>query len=100
MAVEKKNLDWGNLSFAYTPTDYSYVCNYKDGAWEEGGLTPDHTLTLSECAGIFHYCQEGFEGRIHACDDNGQGLILFYGDEAYGETLRRIIPGAVWETEW
>ncbi|MBR6955111.1 MAG: hypothetical protein IKH77_08780 [Clostridia bacterium] len=44
--------------------------------------------------------QEGFEGRIHACDDNGQGLILFYGDEAYGETLRRIIPGAVWETEW
>ena len=62
MAVEKKNLDWGNLSFAYMPTDYSYVCNYKDGAWEEGGLTPDHTLTLSECAGIFHYCQEVFEG--------------------------------------
>ena len=44
--------------------------------------------------------QEGFDGRIHACDDNGQGLILFYGDEAYGETLRRILPGAVWETEW
>jgi branched-chain amino acid aminotransferase len=60
--VEKKDLDWGNLSFAYMPTDYSYVCNYKNGAWEEGGLTSDHTLTLSECAGIFHYCQEVFEG--------------------------------------
>ena len=60
--VEKKDLDWGSLTFAYTPTDYSYVCNYKDGAWGEDILTPDHTLQLSECAGIFHYCQEVFEG--------------------------------------
>ena len=60
--LEKKDLDWGSLGFVYQPTDYSYVCNYKDGAWEEGGLTGDHTLTLSECAGIFHYCQEVFEG--------------------------------------
>ena len=60
--IEKKDLDWANLSFAYMPTDYSYVCNYKDGQWEEGGLTRDHSITLSECAGIFHYCQEVFEG--------------------------------------
>ena len=60
--VEKKDLDWGSLTFAYTPTDYSYVCNYKDGAWGEDILTPDHTLQLSECAGIFHYCQEVFDG--------------------------------------
>ena len=62
IVLEKKDLDWGSLGFVYQPTDYSYVCNYKDGAWEEGGLTDDHTLTLSECAGIFHYCQEVFEG--------------------------------------
>lgn len=62
MAVEKKNIDWENLSFSYQPTDYSYVCNYKDGAWEEGGLTSEHSVTLSECAGILHYCQECFEG--------------------------------------
>ena len=62
IVLEKKDLDWGSLGFVYQPTDYSYVCNYKDGAWEEGGLTTDHTLTLSECAGIFHYCQEVFEG--------------------------------------
>ena len=62
MAVEKKDLDWGNLTFDYQPTDYSYVCNWKDGEWDEGGLTTDHTITLSECAGIFHYCQEVFEG--------------------------------------
>ena len=60
--MEKKDLDWGNLAFAYQPADYSYVCNYKNGTWEEGGLTKEHTITLSECAGIFHYCQEVFEG--------------------------------------
>lgn len=60
--MEKKDLDWGSLSFSYMKTDYSYVCNYHDGAWEEGGLTTDHTVTLSECAGILHYCQECFEG--------------------------------------
>lgn len=62
MAVEKKDIDWKNLSFEYQPTAYSYVCNWKNGAWEEGGLTSDHTVTLSECAGILHYCQECFEG--------------------------------------
>ena len=60
--LEKKDLDWAKLGFAYQPTDFSYVCNYKDGAWGEGELTSDHTLRLSECAGIFHYCQEVFEG--------------------------------------
>ncbi len=60
--VEKKDLDWGSLGFAYMETDYSYVCNYKNGAWEEGGLTADHSVTMSECAGILHYCQECFEG--------------------------------------
>ena len=79
MAVEKKNLDWGNLSFAYMPTDYSYVCNYKDGAWEEGGLTPDHTLTLSECAGIFHYCQEVFEGLKAYTTEDGR-IVCFRPD--------------------
>lgn len=60
--MEKKNLDWDNLGFEYIKTDYSYVCNYKDGAWQEGGLTKDHEISLNESAGILHYCQEVFEG--------------------------------------
>ena len=34
--VQKKDIDWGSLGFAYQHTDYSYVCNYKDGEWGEG----------------------------------------------------------------
>jgi branched-chain amino acid aminotransferase len=74
--MEKKNLDWGSLTFAYQKTDYSYVCNYHDGAWEEGGLTTDHTVTLSECSGILHYCQECFEGLKAYTTENGD-IVCF-----------------------
>ena len=60
--MEKHNVDWSNLGFAYHETDASFVAEYKDGAWQEGKLTSDHSITLNECAGIFHYCQEVFEG--------------------------------------
>lgn len=36
--------------------------------------------------------QQGFKGRIHTFTDGMQGVMLFYGDEAYGEKLREIIP--------
>ena len=32
--MEKKNIDWSNLSFGYVQTDYRYVSNFKDGAWD------------------------------------------------------------------
>ena len=50
--MEKKNLDWANIGFAYMPTDMRYVSNYKDGAWDEGTLTADSNVTINECAGI------------------------------------------------
>lgn len=60
--TDKKNLDWKNLTFSYQRTDYRYVANYKDGAWDEGGLTEDAFVSVPESAGILHYCQECFEG--------------------------------------
>lgn len=79
ISLEKKDLDWGNLSFDYMPTDYSYVCNFKNGEWEEGGLTTDHSIQLSECAGIFHYCQEVFEGLKAYTTENGD-IVCFRPD--------------------
>ena len=60
--MEKKNLDWANIGFAYHITDQRYVANYKNGAWQEGFLTQDPQIVLNECAGILQYCQEIFEG--------------------------------------
>ena len=57
-----KNIDWGSLSFAYTPTEYRFVAKWKDGKWNEGELTTDATVHMSECAGVLQYAQAVFEG--------------------------------------
>ena len=60
--MEKKNMDWGNIGFAYHTTDQRYVADYKNGQWQEVYMTGDATIVLNECAGILQYCQEVFEG--------------------------------------
>ena len=77
--MEKKNLDWANLGFGYLPTDYRYVSNYKNGAWDEGGLTADSFVSISECAGILHYCQEVFEGLKAYTTEDGH-IVTFRPD--------------------
>ena len=57
-----KNIDWSNLGFGYMKTDLRYVSQYKDGAWDDGVLTEDNTVTISECAGVLQYAQTCFEG--------------------------------------
>ena len=60
--MAKKDLDWGNLGFAYIRTDKRYVSNFKDGKWDDGVITDDATIVMSEDAGVLHYAQECFEG--------------------------------------
>ena len=79
MTVEKKDIDWGSLGFGYMKTDYSYEAHWKDGEWDEGGLTTDHSIQLSECAGIFHYCQEVFEGLKAYTTEDGD-IVCFRPD--------------------
>ena len=57
-----KNIDWSELGFGYIKTDWRYVANYKDGKWDEGSLSEDGTITMSECAGVLQYAQTCFEG--------------------------------------
>ena len=74
--MEKKNIDWSNLGFGYVPTDYRFVANYKNGAWEEGGLTTDATVTISECAGVLQYAQTCFEGMKAYTTEDGRTVIF------------------------
>ncbi|MCH5264800.1 MAG: branched-chain amino acid aminotransferase [Lachnospiraceae bacterium] len=60
--MEKKNIDWSNLGFSYRPTTERYVSQYKDGVWDEGTMTTDDTVAISECAGVLQYSQSCFEG--------------------------------------
>ena len=60
--MSKKEIDWSNIGFGYVQTDKRYVSNYKDGKWDEGGLTEEANVVLNECAGVLQYAQTGFEG--------------------------------------
>lgn len=77
--MEKKNLDWANLGFGYKQTDYRFVANWKDGAWEEGQLTTDATITMTECAGVLQYAQTCFEGLKAYTTEKGE-IVVFRPD--------------------
>lgn len=59
MTVE---IDWDNLGFEYHKLPYRYVSYYKDGQWDNGQLSEDATLHISEASPALHYGQQAFEG--------------------------------------
>ena len=85
--MEKKNIDWGNLGFSYMPTEKRYISNYRDGAWDQGTLTEDATVTISECAGVLQYAQTVFEGlKAYTTED---GRIVTFRPDLNAERLEQ-----------
>lgn len=77
--MAKKDIDWGSLGFGYMETDKSYVSNFKNGAWDDGVLTDNHTITMSECACVLHYSQSCFEGLKAYTTEDGH-IVTFRPD--------------------
>ncbi len=91
--MEKKNIDWANLGFGYIETDKRYVANYKDGKWDEGGLTEDSMITMSECACVLQYAQTAFEGLKAYTTENGD--IVTFRPDMNAERLQNSCKGLV-----
>ncbi len=77
--MSKKDIDWSSLGFGYMPTDYRFVSNYKNGAWDEGELITDSNIVLNECAGVFQYAQTIFEGLKAYTTQDGR-IVTFRPD--------------------
>ena len=77
--MEKKNIDWSSLGFGYIKTDKRFVSNYKDGAWDEGTLTDDASVVITECAGVLQYSQSCFEGLKAYTTEDGR-IVCFRPD--------------------
>lgn len=77
--MEKKNLDWANIGFGYHKTDQRFVSNYKAGAWDNGTLTSDDMVTISECACVLQYAQTVFEGMKAYTTEDGR-IVTFRPD--------------------
>ena len=55
-------LNWKELTFHYTETDYIVRAAYKDGVWEKPYATRDKMIPIHAAATGLHYGQECFEG--------------------------------------
>lgn len=57
-----KDMNWEKLDFSYKKTPKRYVSIWEDGSWDEGKLTEENTVTISEASTALHYGQQCFEG--------------------------------------
>lgn len=93
--VQKKDIDWGSLDFAYHVTDKRYVSYYKDGAWDNGALISDDKIVMSEDAGVLQYSQSVFEGLKAYTTEDGH-IVCFRPDlnaqRMYDSALRLEMP--------
>ena len=90
--MEKKNLDWANIGFAYRETNKRYVSNFKNGEWDNGILTEDANVIINESAGVLQYAQTCFEGLKAYTTEQGQ-IVVFRPDlnaERMANTARRL----------
>ena len=83
--MAKKNIDWAGLGFEYIQTDKRFVANYKNGVWEEGGLTEEAAVIINECAGVLQYSQSCFEGlKAYTTED---GRIVTFRPDLNGQRM-------------
>lgn len=80
-------IDWENLGFSYMKLPYRFIAYYKDGHWNNGELTENAELHISESSPALHYGQQAFEGLKAYRTKEGK-LQLFRPDQN-AERLQR-----------
>lgn len=90
--MAKKDIDWSNIGFGYIKTDKRYVSNFKNGAWDNGVMSEDDKVVISECAGVLQYAQTIFEGMKAYTTEDGH-VVCFRPDlnaERMEESAKRL----------
>lgn len=74
--MSHESINWDKLGFDYIKTDMRYLSHWRDGAWDEGTLTEDNVLHISEGSTALHYGQQCFEGlKAYRCKDGSINLF-------------------------
>ncbi|MGT2932790.1 branched-chain amino acid aminotransferase [Streptococcus catagoni] len=74
------DLDWDNLGFQYRHLPFRYISYFKNGKWNQGQLTEDANLHISESSPALHYGQQAFEG-LKAYRTKDGSIQLFRPDQ-------------------
>lgn len=74
--MSQHSINWETLGFDYIKTDKRYLAHWRDGDWQEGTLTADNQLHISEGSTALHYGQQCFEGlKAYRCKDGSINLF-------------------------
>jgi len=73
-------LDFSNLKFGSDFTDHMFVCDYKNGMWQNPRVEPYAAFSLEPSSRVFHYGQAVFEG-MKAYKDTQNQIWLFRPDQ-------------------
>lgn len=74
--MNKKALNWAQLGFRYSKTDYRFTAIHENGAWNEGSLISDELISVHEGAPSLHYAQQCFEGMKAQTAEDGRVLLF------------------------
>lgn len=74
--MDRQQIEWSKLGFSYVNTEYRYRSYWKDGHWDEGALTTDNQLHISEGSTALHYGQACFEGLKAYRNKDGQAQLF------------------------
>jgi len=87
--MKQPELDWENLGFGLTPTDYNIRFTWRNGRWSAGEVFESMDITIPLAATVLHYGQALFEGlkAFRTVDDR----VVLFRPEMNGE---RMIRGA------
>ncbi len=79
--VEPHEINWQELSFAYTPTKYMFIARCgADQKWQEGEVVPYQDIPMSPAACVLNYGQGLFEG-LKAFSGKDDKIYLFRPEE-------------------
>jgi len=76
LASAKKELDWKNLGFEYTKTDFRFSATWENGEWCDGELIDSEFIQIHEGAPALHYAQQCFEGLKAQTAQDGRVLLF------------------------
>ncbi len=76
------SIDWKNLGFGITKTDYNVRCYYREGKWGEIEISSSQEVSMHIGATCLHYGQESFEGLKAYRGKDGRIRLFRYDENA------------------
>lgn len=75
-----QGMDWKNIPFGFSETDYNVRCYFRNGSWGKIEVSSSSTINMHMAATSLHYGQEGFEGLKAYTGKDGK-VRIFRPDE-------------------